>query len=205
MMSEVESTHVTVGGEFTNIFDQETFLSMLNSTDEALVALKFHLIMEEFLNIWCAKVTGVDDLFSDLDFVPFKTKLQIAKNLGLEDDLFRAFGKVNVIRNKYSHRLKFKATPGDIASLMTLIDNSVPDAKVLSCSAFVIESSGLNQDGVRIHQVHDWSAGSAKKLFIMCALLTLKATFWMQEQFNRRNIPYTLIAGLPLPTGPHQP
>ncbi|MDV2452960.1 hypothetical protein [Xanthomonas hortorum] len=204
-MNEIGNSHIAVGGEFTKIFDHETFLSMLNSTDEAGVALKFHLIMEEFLNIWCSKIAGVEDLFSDLEFVPFKTKLQIAKNLGMGSDLFRAFGKLNVTRNKYSHRLNFKASPGDLESLSTLIDNSVPEAQVLSCCEFVIESSGLDQDGVRVHQVHGWSSSSSKKLFIMCALLTIKATFWMQEEFNKRGIQYTLIAGLPQHEGQPQP
>ena len=46
-----------------------------------------------------------------------------------------------------------------------------------------VESTHVTVGGefTNVHQVHDWSAGSAKKLFIMCALLTLKATFWMQE------------------------
>lgn len=89
--------------------------------------------------------------------------------------------------------------------MSTLIDNSVPEAQVLSCCEFVIESSGLDQDGVRVHQVHGWSSSSSKKLFIMCALLTIKATFWMQEEFNKRGIQYTLIAGLPQHDSQPQP
>lgn len=82
--------YVEVGGDFAEIFDQATLLSMLNSHDEAAVALKFHLIMEEFINIWCSKRTYTDDLFAGIDFVPFKTKLAIARNLGLEIGIFKA-------------------------------------------------------------------------------------------------------------------
>lgn len=196
-MAENGDLHVSVGGDFTNVFDSETFLTMLNSRDEAAVALKFHLIMEEFINIWCAKITGLDDLFHGLDFVAFKTKLQIAKNLGLSVDVVRALEKLNWIRNRYSHRLKFQVGTADIESLAALIDNCVPDAMVNKCSEFYVESSGVDQSGLRVSKNHNWSAGSAKKIFIMCVTLTMKMTFWMQSQFDEKGVRYTLTTGLP--------
>lgn len=189
--------HVPVGGDFVRIFDEQTFLSMLNSRDEAVVALKFHLVMEEFINIWCSKTTGLDDLFKGMDFVPFKTKLQIARNLGLTDDFFRSLDKLNGIRNKYSHRLKFEVGNSDVESLAALIDNCAVDSKVNRCSDFSVESSGLGQGGVRVSEKHNWSSDNKKKLFIMCVTLTMKLTFWMQERFNEREISYTLTTGLP--------
>jgi len=189
--------HVPVGGDFVRIFDEQTFLSMLNSRDEAVVALKFHLVMEEFINIWCSKITGLNDFFKGIDFVPFKTKLQIAKNLGLSDDFFRSLDKLNGIRNKYSHRLKFEVGDSDVESLAALIDNCAIDSMVNRCSDFSVESSGLGPDGLRISQLHNWSSDNKKKLFIMCVTLTMKLTFWMQEQFNSKGISYTLTTGLP--------
>ncbi|CAD7387437.1 hypothetical protein [Xanthomonas arboricola] len=201
-MDEVGDMHVPVGGDFIRIFDQETFLSMLNSRDEVAVVLKFHLIMEEFINIWCAKITGSDDLFFGLDFVPFKTKVQIAKNLGLSADLVRALDKLNWIRNRYSHKLKFQADAKELESLAALIDNSIPNSNVSKCSEFSVESSGLDENGVRVSQTHSWASGNAKKIFIMCATLTVKMTFWMQDQFNKKDISYALTTGLPTTIDP---
>jgi hypothetical protein len=192
-----QDLHVPVGGDFTKIFDAKTFLSMLNSLDEATVVLKFHLIMEEFINIWCAKTTAVDDLFAGIDFVPFKTKLAIAHNLGLPEAARKALDKLNTIRNRYSHRLHFAASAGDIESLMTLIDNAFPEAYVNKCAQFTIESEGLDLAGRRIKQKHEWSAGTSKQFFIMCVTLTMKLTLWIQNEFNARGINYQLASGLP--------
>lgn len=189
--------HIPVCGDFVRIFDEQTFLSMLNSRDEALIALKFHLIMEEFINIWCSKITGLDDLFKGMDFVPFKTKLQIARNLGLNEDFYRSLDKLNGIRNKYSHRLKFEVGNSDVESLASLIDNCDVGSLFSKCSEFTVASSGLGQDGGRVSETHSWASDNKKRLFIMCVTLTTKLTFWMQEQFNGRGISYTLTTGLP--------
>ncbi|MDR6641173.1 hypothetical protein J2X57_000367 [Luteibacter sp. 1214] len=189
--------HVPVGGDFTNIFDAKTLLSMLNSQDESTVVLKFHLIMEEFINIWCAKTTAVDDLFAGIDFVPFKTKLAIAHNLGLPDAGRKALDKINTIRNRYSHRLKFEASAGDIESLMTLIDNAFPETNVNKCSQSVISSEGSDAMGRRATQRHEWSSGASKQFFLMCVTLTMKLTIWIQNEFKTRGIAYTLSTGLP--------
>lgn len=189
--------HVPIGGDFTNIFDPETFLSMLNSLDESTVVLKFHLIMEEFINIWCAKTTSVVDLFANIDFVPFKTKLGVAHNLGIPEDARKALDKLNTIRNRYSHRLKYAASAGDIESLTTLIDNAFPNARVNKCRDFSVDSEGTDVSGARAKQRHDWNSGTSKQFFIMCVILTMKLTFWIQEQFQARGIEYTLTTGLP--------
>ncbi len=192
-----QELHVPVGGDFTNIFDAKTLLSMLNSPDESAVVLKFHLIMEEFINIWCAKVAAVDDLFAGIDFVPFKTKLSIAHNLGLPDAGRKALDKLNSIRNRYSHRLNFAASPGDIDSLMALIDNAFADAPVNKCAQFSIESEGFDATGARVKQQHGWNGGTSKQFFIMCVTLTMKLTLWIQSEFNARGIKYELTTGLP--------
>lgn len=189
--------YVEVGGDFAEIFDQATLLSMLNSHDEAAVALKFHLIMEEFINIWCSKRTYTDDLFAGIDFVPFKTKLAIARNLGLEIGISKALDKLNTARNRYSHRLKYNMAANDVESLSALIDNAAPEHPVNSCSSFVIESSGIDPQGRLAKQTHSWNSGNPKKLFIMCVTLTMKTTLWIQKEFDDRGISYTLTTGLP--------
>ena len=197
MTNSQAERNIPIGGDFTTIFDETTFLSMVNSNDEATVALKFHLIMEEFINIWCAKRTMTDDLFSGADFVPFKLKLIIARNLGLEDGISKAFEKLNSVRNKYSHRLKHHISDRDIESLSTLIDNSAQNQKVSDCRTFHVDTSGTDQFGRPATQVHTWNSNSSKKLFIMCIAMTLRVTLWMQDEFIKQGITYTLTTGLP--------
>jgi hypothetical protein len=79
---------------------------MLNALDKASVILRAHLILEEFLNIWCSRLTQTDDLFAGT-FVPYKTKLVVAQNLGLDKDYENILDKFNEIRNRYSHRRKY--------------------------------------------------------------------------------------------------
>ncbi|TAA43459.1 hypothetical protein [Pseudoxanthomonas winnipegensis] len=188
---------LAVGGDFANVLDGEDYLAMLNSRDEATVVLKAHLILEEFLNIWASKLTGTEDLFAG-GFVSFKTKLSIARNLGLAHDLYRALDKYNDIRNKYSHRRKYQADGQIVSSLSGVVDAAVPNLKMVSCSAFEIQSSGLDQNGVRHEMNYAWpDCDNGKKFLIILVVLVLKLTHWMQVAFQERGISYTLITSLP--------
>ena len=117
-------THVGVGGDFARVFDHEDYLIMFNSLDEASVVLRAHLILEEFLNIWCSRLTGTEDLFAGT-FVPFKTKLVVARNLGLSSQYDEILDKFNELRNRYSHRRKYAL---QLSSLVVLKDkvNALP-------------------------------------------------------------------------------
>lgn len=96
-----------VGGDFSNVFDHEDYLAMVNTLDDSTLVLKAHLILEEFLGIWASKLTKTDDLFAGT-FVPFKTKLVIGMNLGLSKELCEVLGRFNDVRNRFSHRRKYK-------------------------------------------------------------------------------------------------
>jgi hypothetical protein len=87
-------THVGVGGDFERVFDHEDYLIMFNSLDEVSMVLRAHMILEEFLNIWCSRTTGTVHLF-DGTFVPFKTKLVVARNLGLASEYEEVLDKFN--------------------------------------------------------------------------------------------------------------
>lgn len=93
--SSAESQKKNFYGKFAEIFDNDDFLSMLNTNEESTVVLKAHLILEEFLNIWSSMVTSTDDLYAG-GFVNFKTKLNIARNLGLSEDIYRTLEKSTI-------------------------------------------------------------------------------------------------------------
>jgi len=95
--------HVPVGGDFSRIFDHQDYLAMISIPDEATCILRAHLVLEEVLNLWASKLTGTTDLYAGT-FVPFKTKLVIAKNLGMNSGIYSVLDKINEIRNRFSHR-----------------------------------------------------------------------------------------------------
>jgi len=190
-------TDLKISGSFAEIFDQEDYLAMANSPDEASVVLKSHLIFEEFLNIWASKITQTSDLF-DGTFVPFKTKLVISKNLGLSHKMCAVLDRLNEIRNRYSHRRKFRVESSALESLAKLVDELESNPPMLKCRDFQISLSGLDQQGVRRETIHHWNdSPSEKKILIITAVLVLKLVSWMQQEFSRRGVPYDLIAWPP--------
>lgn len=191
--SSAESQKKNFYGKFAEIFDNDDFLSMLNTNEESTVVLKAHLILEEFLNIWSSMVTSTDDLYAG-GFVNFKTKLNIARNLGLSEDIYRTLDKVNDTRNRYSHRRRYRISPQEIDALRQSIDKSAPDVKVVPCHEYTLESSGLDEKGVRHSKKYDWTnSDSTKKLFIMFVTFLMKLVFWIQNEFLARGISYSMI------------
>ena len=115
--------HVRVEGDFARVFDAEDYKTMINALDEATVVLRAHLVMEEFLNIWAARVTGTEDLFEGA-FVPFKTKLAICQNLGFDARFAKMLDKLNEIRNRYSHRRKYQLEESKLNALRDAVWSS---------------------------------------------------------------------------------
>lgn len=184
---------VAVGGDFARVFDPEDYLTMVNALDEATVVLRAHLVLEEFLNIWAAQVTGTEDLFEG-GFVPFKTKLFICKNLGFAPEFVRVFDRVNDIRNRYSHRRKYKLEESGLISFRDMV-NALPSPEPMSpCETFEIYLEGEDPSGMRKQLTHTWeTADTMKRLALIQVILVLKLVQWMQQAFNERGINYTLV------------
>ena len=127
-----DSSYTSIGGDFANVFDNSDYIALINSTDTAGIILRTHLILEDFINIWCSKITGTEDLF-DGPFIAFKAKLNISKNLGLDKQFYDVLDKFNTIRNRYSHRRQYLLEESSLDSLCTSIDMLPPTEKILSC------------------------------------------------------------------------
>ena len=186
-------THVGVGGDFARVFDHEDYLIMFNSLDEVSVVLRAHMILEEFLNIWCSRVTGTDDLF-DGTFVPFKTKLIVARNLGLTPEYEDILDKFNEVRNRYSHKRKYALEYSRLDALKNKVNALHSDPPVLPCEQFHIYAQGKDQFGRQHELQHEWSSTDTKKRVLLVVIqLVMKFVQWMQLEFNRRGIRYSLI------------
>lgn len=186
-------THVGVGGDFARVFDHEDYLIMFNSLDEVSVVLRAHMILEEFLNIWCNLTTGTADLF-DGTFVPFKTKLVVARNLGLASEYGDVLDKFNEVRNRYSHKRKYALEQSRLNSIKDKVNALHSEPPMLPCEQFHIYAQGKDQFGRPQEVQHEWASTDTKKRVLLVVVqLVMKFVQWMQAEFNRRGIKYNLV------------
>jgi len=169
---------------------------MVNIADEATAVLRGHLILEEVLNLWANKLTDVTDLYSG-GFFAFKSKMIILKNLGMPNDIYDALKTVNDIRNRFSHRKGHQLETSALTSLASKVDAiDVPEKLELEDSkSFQITLGGTDQNGVRANRIHTWADGNSRMRFVIVfVILMLKLTHWIQGEFNRRGIPFTIVS-----------
>ena len=185
---------IPVGGDFNRIFDHQDYLAMISIPDEGTCVLRAHLILEEALNVWASKLTATEDLYAGT-FVPFKTKLVIAKNLGLDADIFKLLDKINEVRNRFSHRKGYELEGSLIDSLKDQVNSVVPGAQVSPCESLHAFVSGKNAEGERVEKKYTWADSDHRiKFVIIFVAAILRITSWIQDEFNRRNIQFTLIS-----------
>jgi hypothetical protein len=186
-------TLVSVGGDFARVFDHEDYLIMFNSLDDVSVVLRAHMILEEFLNIWCSRITGTDDLFAGT-FVPFKTKLAIARNLGLSPPFETILDKFNEVRNRYSHKRKYVLEQSQLDSIKNKINALESIPPMLPCEQFHLYAQGCDQFG-RSQEIRiEWpTADTKKRVLVMSIVLIMKFVQWMQSEFKHRGVKYNLV------------
>jgi len=190
----MSETSVPIGGDFSRIFDHRDYLAMINIPDDATCVLRAHLILEEILNVWSSKLTSTEDLYRG-GFVPFKTKLIISRNLGLDDSLFEILDRVNDLRNRFSHRKGYVLEYSAIDALRKLVDAFASHIGLTPCETFQASVSGTDQAGRRVDTDYTWaSAVNRIKFVIVFIVLMLKITHWIQEEFQKRGIQYTIVA-----------
>lgn len=189
-----ESGHFEVGGGFARVFDPDDYIALVNAFDEATVVLRAHLVLEEFLNIWAGRVTGTEDLFKGIAFVPFNTKLSICRNLGFSSGFINILDRVNKIRNKYSQRRKYQLEESCLSGLRDAVDKLPSLPPLLACEKFELHIEGQDGTGTRKRLTYTWATADTKKrLALVQVILVLKLVQWMQQEFNERGIKYNLV------------
>lgn len=190
MNKQEQLTYVRVGGDLKNAYNDQIIFELIRTSDLIGAILRLHFCLEEFLNVWCNKVTGVDDFF-DIGFIGFDKKISIAQKLGLPDELAAVFKLFNKRRNDFAHDANSTITVDQLNDLRYKIDNIETFAKpVPKCNDN--NFMGLNFDGREI----SWdSEGVTPKdrLVILYLVFALKLINRFDVAFKEKGIPFTYI------------
>jgi len=193
----MDQDHVAISGDFSRIFDAADYMAMVNGTDEASCVLRGHLVLEEFLNLWIDKRTSTEDIFNGA-FISFKSKLKVSRNLGLNKLHFAVLSHINDIRNRFGHRKGYVMEKSEIEALANKIDAISEPEKMVPCRNFSAYLSGKDQNGNQKDVEHKYEDSDLRMRFIILFVaFMLKLSWWLQSEFNARNIKYTIIDGLP--------
>lgn len=119
--------------------------------------LRIHLICEQAAEAWICGVAGSEAVFGsgkDRVIIECDKKLKIAKNLGLPDQLFKAFKTINSLRNDIAHNHDKEDIPNSkIQSIKDSLNN------------YKIGSSHENLDDIPFN-LFDESGGNPKEYFL---------------------------------------
>lgn len=110
------------------INQQEEFMSILLEIDDDILAiLKIHLLCEHLIEAWVCSKTNQENLFVEPVKINmnFSTKLKLARNMGLQKEIYSLFSKINNIRNKFAHNLSHTIiSDKDIEDMKNIISNN---------------------------------------------------------------------------------
>lgn len=174
--------------QMNSIFNQDDILKMVNIPDEAACVLKAHLVLEGLVDAYCGSITNTDDLFSGA-FFAFKLKLSVAKNLGLNNEIYVILDKVNDIRNRFSHRKKYSLEDSSVEGLKNRVNSFLGKTNINNCEDFVMIVGGALPNGER-HEIHyKWSGSDNRQKFVLCfSVLMIKLVWWVQEDLKSKGI-----------------
>lgn len=173
----------------------DDYLSMINTPDEISCVLRGHMVLEEFLHLWIEKRTNTKGIFKGV-FIPFRNKLKISRNLGLTKPHFDTIDEFNNIRNNFGHTKGYKIKDSEIDKLAKKVDSISQKQAFKKCAEFTA-SNTVQHGNIWIRTdftFHD--SNNQMKLFIIFISYMLKLAFWLQEEFDRRNIKIVIIEPL---------
>ncbi|MFP7326897.1 hypothetical protein [Serratia marcescens] len=101
------------------------FVKATKSDDDIGTVLRIHLYLERVLEAWTACATENNKIFDGKININFVTKLQIAKNFGMPNDISSAIEEINRIRNKFSHNIENdEITEQNISKLESILQTT---------------------------------------------------------------------------------
>lgn len=122
--------------------DPQKYVPIANISDESAALLKLGLIIENFLAVFIDNIRnpGTEDYIKIERY--FKPKLGICVALGLPVSLAQAIEMINVLRNKFAHKLDYVISDDDFFILESKI-NAITEDVVNQNSCLNLESIQL--------------------------------------------------------------
>lgn len=102
----------------------KAFMQATKSSEILIVILKAHLYMEQEL------IRSLTDTLLDekiLSGTTFRQKLDLARSIGVIDDIYGALGKVNSIRNSYAHSIDYSFDEKIFEDLLSTLSKADKD------------------------------------------------------------------------------
>lgn len=176
-----------VGADFSDIFDLNIIIALINSNDEIGSVLRIHFMLENLIELWCNKITENENFF---DFRPrpsFSLKLEIAKKLRLNSEMARFIKTFNTVRNDIAHQKESIISTKVIDSLRHALD-SMP-----SYGEELIPKIGDSDWSIQIDQRrYTWNSpdmSNIDRLMFLYFTFSMKAIDIFVKELTEREIP----------------
>jgi len=180
----MSNEEAAVGGDLSKAFDPKLMLSLIHSDDLIGVILRIHFSLEELLNLWCDKITKVDN-FLDIGFIGFDKKLLIAKKLGLPNELFLVFKQFNKIRNSFAHDHNQEL---DLQKLIDIKNNIDPIETFIAPVPKISEGSYVDGINKKKNKWDDPDLSILKKFVYLYMVFSIKVIYRFKYEFSLKNL-----------------
>ncbi|MDC4409317.1 hypothetical protein NQ656_04500 [Acinetobacter baumannii] len=180
----MSNEEAAVGGDLSKAFDPKLMLSLIHSDDLIGVILRIHFSLEELLNLWCDKVTKVDN-FLDIGFIGFDKKLLIAKKLGLPNELFLVFKQFNKIRNSFAHDHNQEL---DLQKLIDIKNNIDSIETFIAPVPKISEGSYVDGINKKKNKWDDPDLSLLKKFVYLYMVFSMKVIYRFKYEFSLKNL-----------------
>lgn len=171
---------------FSEVFDLDIAIALMNSNDEIGVVLRIHFMLESFIELWCNKITKNEDFFNFSPRPNFSLKLEIAKKLWLNAEVARFIKTFNNIRNGIAHKKENAISKKNIDSLRHALE-SMPSLKNEVISDIKDSEWSIEIDQRR----YDWKSSDMSnihRLIFLYFTFTIKAMDIFEKELEGKGV-----------------
>lgn len=176
-----------IGADFSDVFDLNIIIALINSNDEIGAVLRIHFMLESLIELWCNKITENEDFFGFKPRPNFSLKLEIAKKLGLNAEIARFIKTFNTVRNDMAHQKENIISTKVIDSLRHALD-SMP-----SYGEELIPKIGDSDWSIQIDQRrYTWNSpdmSNIDRLMFLYFTFSMKVIDIFKKELTERGIP----------------
>ncbi|BCB60426.1 hypothetical protein HaloA020_11270 [Halomonas sp. A020] len=199
-MESARQGYTAIGGDFEKAFRYERILKLVNVNDDIATVLRLHLVIENILELWVSKATQHPEILAHGRF-SFAHKLALAEGSGLPQDLAKAYGHINKVRNQIAHAKTEELSDAQVESMAALTDNIVTGIKEnddLKVRKLHLGIGGILPSGEAATQQLEYATSSNRiKLIIAGCILLTKSVALFTSELSSMGVPLTVGEAMP--------